>query len=56
MDMLKSKTFWTGILTGVATILKAFDVPIPNEAFVAMLALMGIFMRMGVNKSQKGGL
>ena len=50
--MVKSKTFWTGMMTGVMAIAKAFGAPIPEEALPAMIGLMGMFLRMGVESSK----
>lgn len=48
-ELLKSKTFWTGILTGVIKIVNAFTNMIPpeTEQVITEFALlaMGIFIR-----------
>lgn len=56
--MWKSKTVYTGILTGIVGIAKAvgtatgkFD--IPEGTIESLLAMMGIFLRMGVKKVEK---
>ena len=50
--MLKSKTFWTGIITAAASIAKAVGVPIPEELFPALIGILGIFLRMGVESTK----
>lgn len=51
MDMVKSKTFWTGVVTCVVSIVKACGVEVPDEAVIGLLGLMGIFLRMGIQKT-----
>jgi hypothetical protein len=51
-SMFRSKTFWTGVITGVASIAKAIGVPIPEELFPALIGLLGIFLRMGVESTK----
>ncbi len=50
--MILSKTFWTGIVTAAASLAKAFGVPIPEELFPALIGLLGIFLRMGVESTK----
>ncbi len=50
--MLKSKTFWTGIFTAAASLAKLFGFPIPEEVFPALIGLLGIFLRMGVESTK----
>ncbi len=51
-SMFRSKTFWTGIITGAASIAKAIGVPIPEELFPALIGMLGIFLRMGVESTR----
>ncbi len=55
--MWKSKTFYTGIVTGVVAVAKAigtatgtFDVP--EGTVESLLAIMGIFLRVGIKKAE----
>lgn len=50
--MVKSKSFWTGILTVATSAATVFGVPIPPEAVTGLLGLMGIFIRMGVEEKK----
>lgn len=50
--MLKSKTFWTGIITGIGAITKGAGLDVPNEFFILMGAIGGIFMRLGIKKGE----
>lgn len=50
MEMIKSKTFWTGVITGVVSIAGSFGLPLPDELLPGLLGLMGIFLRMGLAK------
>ena len=49
-EMLKSKTFWTGIITAVASVAKLFGAPIPEETLYGLIGIMGIFLKMAVVK------
>ncbi len=52
----KSKANWTGAVVIITSIAKTFGVEIPEEAIFGLLALFGIFLRMGVeqNKDPRG--
>jgi hypothetical protein len=46
--MVKSKSFWTGLLTVATSAAGAFGIPVPVEVTTGLLGLLGIFIRMGV--------
>jgi hypothetical protein len=50
--MIKSKTFWTGVITVVTSSLPLFGIPVPTEALTGLLGLMGIFLRKGVEETK----
>lgn len=56
--MWKSKTVYTGIVTGIVAIAKAVGeatgvFTIPDGTVESLLGLMGIFLRMGIGKAAK---
>ncbi len=52
----KSKANWTGVVLIITSISKYLGVDIPEEAIYSLLALLGIFLRHGIeqNKDSRG--
>ncbi len=48
--MIRSKSFWTGIIGAGVAGAKAFGVEIPEEVVIGLGSLSVIFLRMGIKK------
>jgi hypothetical protein len=51
-SMFRSKSVWTGLLTAVVSAASAVGVPVPPEAVTGLIGLLGVFLRLGIDKGK----